>query len=256
MTHLSENSHPLLVEQISVHSSDELSKTVQNFNDVCIVVLPLHSEVNGYKKPLQNIGSFVANVANKLGSEAILISIGEIADLVQVQAKIPSIVRYQHWVAIKRTSPKEIDTRSLPNYHFGALIHTRHKKSLQHVKTRIEYTYCPNCDKTTKDYGGKKHTYHQYGTLMSDVWRDIACELNDDITPIISRFQDLFGLEPYKKLLVLDCRFMKYIPVSNDDNNYRIGYKISIPFEKYHHSTFCLVVAMNRKFQNMIYLQI
>jgi site-specific DNA-methyltransferase (adenine-specific) len=219
MAHLSENGHPLAVEQIFVHSSDELFKTVQDFNDVCIVVLPLHSEVNGYKNPLQNIGSFVANVANKLGPEATLISIGEIADLVQVQAKIPSTVRYQHWVAIKRTSPKEIDTHSLPNYHFGALIHTRYKKSLRHVKTRIEYTFCPNCDKTTKDYGGKKHTYHQYGTLMSDVWRDIACELDGDITPIISRFQDLFGLEPYKKLLVFDCRFMKYVPVSNNDND-------------------------------------
>jgi len=219
MAHLSEDSRPLLVEQVSIRNNDELLKAVQNFNDICLIVLPLHSEANGYKKPLEDIGFFIANAANKLGSEATLISLGEIADLVQVHAEIPSTLRYQHWVAVKRRFPKEINARSLPNYHFEALIHTRYKKSLKHVKTRIEYSYCPNCDKTTKDYGGKKHTYHQYGTLMSDVWRDIACELDGDISPVISRFQDLFGLEPYKKLLVLDCRFMDYISISKPDGN-------------------------------------
>lgn len=217
MAHLSENSHPLAIEQISIHSSGEIYEVVQNFNDVCIVVLPLHLEIDGYKNPLKSIGSFIADVASKLGPEATLISLGEIADLAQIQATLPSTFRYQHWIAIKRISPRKIDTRSLPNYHFGALIHTRYKKSLGHVKTRIEYTYCPNCNKTTKDYGGKKHTYHHYGTVMSDVWRDLACELDDDLAPIIIRFRDLFGLEPYKKLLVLDCRFMDYVPVSNDE---------------------------------------
>lgn len=215
MTHLSENSHFLAVEYILIHNSDEIYEAVQNFNDVCIVVLPLHAETDGYKNPLKNIVPFIANVAGKLGPAATLISLGEIANLVQIQSAVPSTVRYQQWIAIKRTSPRKVDTRSLPNYHFGALIHTRYKKSLNHVKTRVEYTYCPHCNKTTKDYGGKKHTYHQYGTLMSDVWRDIACDLDGDLTLIITRFRDLFGLEPYKKLLALDCRFMDYISVSN-----------------------------------------
>lgn len=96
------------------------------------------------------------------------------------------------------------------------MIHTKYKKPLKHVKIRAEYTYCPYCDKTTKDYGGKKHTYHQYGTLISDVWRDIACELDGDLLPVISRFQDLFSLEPYQKIMVLDCRFMRDISVSSE----------------------------------------
>ncbi|MBC8400672.1 MAG: site-specific DNA-methyltransferase [Candidatus Marinimicrobia bacterium] len=219
MAHLSEDCRPLLVEQVSVSSNNELLKALQGFNDVCLIVLPLHSELDRYRKPLKNIGFFIENSANQLGPEATLISLGEISDLVQVHAEIPSTLRYQHWITIKRKSPKEINARSLPNNHFGALIHTRYKKSLRHVKTRIEYSYCPNCDKTTKDYGGKKHTYHQYGTLLSDVWRDIACELDGDISPVILRFQDLFGFTPYKKLLVLDCRLMKYIPVSNIGSN-------------------------------------
>ncbi len=214
MAHLSENNRPLKLKQLLIHNNDELSEAAQNFNDVCVVILPSHSEEDAHS----NIGRLIANIANRLGSEATLITLGEITDLVQIQAVIPSTVRYQHWIAIKRTFPHQTDNRSLPNYHFGALIHTRYKKSLRHVKTRIEYTYCPNCDKTTKDYGGKKHTYHQYGTLMSDVWRDIACELDGDLTPVITRFQDLFGLEPYKELLALDCRLMDYQPLPFDDN--------------------------------------
>jgi hypothetical protein len=214
MTHLSENACALKLNKISIHTTDELHEAVQDFNDVCMVILPLHLKANGYKKPCQGLGSFIAIVANNLGNEATLITIGEVTDLVQIQANIPKTFRYQNWIAIKRKFPQKADLCSLSNYHFGALIHTSYKKSLRHVKTRIEYTYCPTCNKTTKDYGGKKHTYHEYGTLMSDVWRDLACELEGDITPLLIRFQDLFGLAPYKKLMVLDCRHLDYQPIS------------------------------------------
>jgi len=62
------------------------------------------------------------------------------------------------------------------------------------------------CDKTTKDYGGKKHTYHEYGTLISDVWRDLECDLEEDISPVVSRLADLFGGKPYNEIVVLDLR--------------------------------------------------
>ncbi len=77
---------------------------------------------------------------------------------------------------------------------------------MQHTKTRIAYTFCPACDKTTKDYGGKKHTYHSYGTLISDVWRDMAADPDGDLSEVIERFADLFGVEIYSRLLVLDAR--------------------------------------------------
>ena len=86
------------------------------------------------------------------------------------------------------------------------LVHTRYNATLRHTKTRIAYTYCPACDKTTKDYGGKKHTYHQYGTLLSDVWRDLNCDLEGDLSEAIVRFADFFGIEQYSELRVLDCR--------------------------------------------------
>lgn len=206
MAHLSQNSKALTVRQVSVQSRNNLLKEMRDFTDVCLLRLP-SCEPTEYRHRLQGVGQLVLDVAANLGPEATLITLGEVIDLVQVHSAIASTMRYQHWIAIKRSSPRFAKgSFSLPQYHFGALIHTAYKSSLRHAKTRIRYTYCPVCDKTTKDYGGKKHTYHKSGTLMSDVWRDIGCDLEDDLTPVIDRFADLFGIEPYQELRVLDCR--------------------------------------------------
>jgi len=52
--------------------------------------------------------------------------------------------------------------------------------------------------------GGKKHVYHEYGTLMSDVWRDTEVDLRtrDGCEPVVDRLRDLFGLPPYKTLFL------------------------------------------------------
>ena len=238
MAHLSENSHPLEVKHISVHSDKSLYKAVQGFTDVCLLILPPCAEPGEYQNALRDVGAIVAGVAEQLGPNAVLITVGEVIDLVQVQAAMPPAVRYQHWIAIKRTSPKIADNRSLPNYHFGALIHTRYKQSLRHAKTRIAYTYCPACNKTTKDYGGKKHTYHHYGTLMSDVWRDLQDDLEGDLAPTIDCFQDLFGIDPYKELRVFDCRQVnferapvQYSPKFNRNASFVIGRENSFQYE-------------------------
>lgn len=206
MTHISENIHPLKVKYIFIKTCDALVRETWDMTDVCVLRLPPHDKPSSFSSPLNDVGKLVANVSANLGRQATLIILGEVIDLVQVQADMSASVRYQHWIVIKRASPKIANNRFLPNHHFGALIHTRYKTSLHHTKTRIGYTYCPVCDKTTKDYGGKKHTYHEYGTLISDVWRDIECELEGDITPVIDRFADLFGIELYKELWVFDCR--------------------------------------------------
>jgi len=209
MAHLSEGTLPLVVRYVALESHEKLTSLVRNFSDVCMLVLPPYLDPKQYQKPIKGIGNLVAGVAKRLAEGATLITLGEVIDLVQVQAAMPSALRYQHLIAIKRTPIKLSDTRSLPNHHFCALIHTKYRQSLRHIKTRIRYTYCPFCNKTTKDYGGKKHTYHEYGTLMSDVWRDLECNLEGDLTPIVERFRDLFGIDSYKELLVIDCRHLK-----------------------------------------------
>jgi hypothetical protein len=117
------------------------------------------------------------------------------------------VLQCQLWVAVKTPPEDSFETgRTLPEGHLALLVLSRYKGSLRHTKTRIQYTYCPACGKTTKDYGGKKHVYHEYGTLMSDVWRDISCSLSGDITPVMDRLRDVFGLEPYRSLQVVDLR--------------------------------------------------
>lgn len=208
MAHISENVQPLNIKYIYIESHEALSRESQGVNDVCILILSPCEQLSDYRNPLEKIGTIVADVAANLGLQATLIVLGEVIDLVQVQAHMSVAVRYQHWIAIKRKKFKVIDNCFLPNQHFGALVYTKYNSSLRHAKTRIKYTYCPECDKTTKDYGGKKHTYHEDGTLISDVWRDIDCELEGDISPVINRFADLFGIEPYKKIQVFDCRLI------------------------------------------------
>ncbi|MEA2075079.1 MAG: DNA methyltransferase [Euryarchaeota archaeon] len=215
MVHLSENTKRLKVKHVAIRSRDALLEETHNLTDVCLLRLPSCAPTE-YGHRLQGISQLAADVAANLGPETTLITLGEVIDLVQIHASVASSLRYQHWIAIKRSSQRTIkESFTLPQYHFGALIHTGYKSSLQHAKTRIRYTYCPVCDKTTKDYGGKKHTYHEYGTLMSDVWRDIACDLDGDLTPIINRFADLFGIEHYQEIRVLDLRplGLKRIPV-------------------------------------------
>lgn len=206
MAHISENVQPLKIKYVPIENRDTLLREACGLDDVCVLRLPPHNDTGNFRSPLQGIGNLVTDVSVNLGRHATLIILGEAVDLVQVQADMSASVRYQHWIAIKRASPKIVNNRFLPNQHFGALIHTRYMTSLHHIKTRIGYTYCPVCDKTTKDYGGKKHTYHEYGTLISDVWRDIECDLSGNITPLIERFSDLFGIEIYKELWVFDCR--------------------------------------------------
>ena len=207
MPHFAENSKPLEIIHFLATSQDKFISAFKGLSDVCFVVLPACQSVSQFDQPLQGVGELIAKASKNLGDTATLVVVGEVIDLIQVQSQLPNNIMYQHWIAIKReTAIDDGKKRRLPSQHFGALVYTRYKASLRHIKTRLEYTYCPVCDKTTKDYGGKKHTYHEAGTLISDVWRDIDCELNGDLSPMFKRFSDLFGLEPYKTLTVIDAK--------------------------------------------------
>ncbi len=204
MAHFSENSKRLELRTIKTASCDELFAATNGCNEVCILRLP--ASVDGEPQHrLQGFEQTLARVAKNLGSQATLLILCEVIDLVKVHQVVSPYVRYQSWIALKKEAP--VPTPNiLPQHHFGAVVYTKYQASLRHAKTRIAYTYCPACDRTTKDYGGKKHTYHEYGTLMSDVWRDIPCDFADEISPVIERFADLFGIEPYKELRLVDCR--------------------------------------------------
>lgn len=206
MTHLSENCNQLHIKKILLTEEYSISGQFAGFNDVCLIIMPSdfqNRQINNSKV----ISSLIQNFVKNSGPEATLITLGQTTDLVHTHAEISSLMQYQLWISIKYNNPKPArDNTALPEHHFGALVHTKYKGSLRHTKTRIKYTYCPACDKTTKDYGGKKHTYNSYGTLMSDVWRDISADPEGDLSNVTERFADLFGINDYKELIVLDCR--------------------------------------------------
>jgi DNA modification methylase len=125
-----------------------------------------------------------------------------------IYIKLHSILKYQLFVSIKKIKPT-IKVGFLPKNHISLLVLSSYQNTLKHTKTRIGYSYCPVCKKTTKDYGGKKHLYHEYGTLISDVWKDITYNDNEIPYSIIERLSDLFGIDIYSKLIVYDLRNIK-----------------------------------------------
>jgi DNA modification methylase len=206
MVHLSENSSRLNINEMQFDHEDELYRNLHEYGDICLLRLPIPDE-NEQRTHLQGIGTLIRNIADQLAEQATVIVFGDVADLVHVHAEMDKHLHYQLWIAIKRDPiVKTLTDSALVHQHIGALVYTKYDKPLQHTKTRLEYTYCPTCNKTTKDYGGKKHTYHNYGTLISDIWRDISVDPCGDISAVVERFADLFGLEPYKELRVIDLK--------------------------------------------------
>jgi len=209
MTHRSDNCSSLNISYMEVGNFYGTSNPAIKFPDVSLIILPPYIGKGDGSEFTENVKARISEISTRMEPNATLIILGEPADLVYAHSAVNE-ARFQLWINIKRQHIKSdpLNTR-LPEHHFGAIVYTKYTKSLQHTATRIAYTYCPACDKTTKDYGGKKHTYNSYGTLISDVWRDIACDLEGDLSVIIERFADLFGLEHYQELRVLDYRKLR-----------------------------------------------
>lgn len=203
--HLSEEVRRLTIRLQQITSPDGLSEVQLDTGFVYGFVLP-PAHNGDYGSPLDRVGERILNSVKGLPPNGTTIIIGETIDLVEVALSLEKTLHYQLWISIKTRSTRNGETTHLPHNHFGALVYTGYSQTLQHTKTRIAYTYCPSCDLTTKDYGGKKHTYHSYGTAISDVWRDIPTDLDGDLSEIYVRFADLFGLDRYHTLMVFDYR--------------------------------------------------
>lgn len=210
MAHWSENSARLKLRTLRIERIMQLKKVSPDSSAVTVLWLP--------KRAFQNNGnsdsSFdeIAQLANRLDKAGTLCVLAAPADAAALLPFLQKSLKFQTWVAVKTVRASKLALKSPPARHVSLLILTRYKGTLRHVPTRIKYTFCPACRKTTKDYGGKKHMYHRYGTLMSDVWTDIDCDLAKDIRSVTRRLQDLFGLSPYKELLLIDLRKCKELP--------------------------------------------
>lgn len=208
MAHKSETNIKLQLVDAGVDTLQKFSE-----NDVWFIKLPYYiseSNIPDLKNLTKELNSFIEN-SSKNSTVAILTSPVFAAHFL---SELTPFGQLKLWIGVKLIAPIETDF-SLNQHHAALIIITRYSKTLQHTKTRIGYTFCPNCDKTTKDYGGKKHLYNEYGTLMSDVWRDIEIDYSKDIDLIKERLQDLFAVKPYKFLKFIDLT-AKHAPVSPD----------------------------------------
>lgn len=198
--HQSENSIPLKINKIG----DNLSKAIPFSQSVELIILPYFKTVESIpqkEKLFSTLNNFFSN-ADKNATIGIITS-PIFANDFCIQLK--KDIHLKLWIAVKLEMPVK-HKNYLTEQHGALLILTRYKEALRHTKMRIGYTYCPCCDKTTKDYGGKKHLYHEYGTLISDVWRDITVDFNNYPTDVVDRMSDLFGIQDYKCLNVYDQR--------------------------------------------------
>jgi site-specific DNA-methyltransferase (adenine-specific) len=199
MAHQSENASRLRIDTVALSDWDQLPAPERQNSDVWLIVLPFGRRLRDAKDNsawLQKLRTF----AEGLGPDAVLALLTSAEDAAVTWPELEKALKLQLWVAVKLQNALKTTPARLPEHHAALLVMSRYCASLRHTKTRIAYAFCPVCDMTTKDYGGKKHTYHEYGTLMSDVWRDIAWTPTREPTEVAERLADVFGLEPHRRL--------------------------------------------------------
>ena len=215
MPHQSEQCIPLRIDDIKISSENDFRNIDPSNPAVWLFILPKDSsykEIKIDEKFLICMKDFIGRADN----DTVVCFLASAQTSAELLLNLQEILYYKLWVSVKYEKPF-LRKDNLSNNHCALLILSKYKDSLRHTKTRIAYSYCPACDKTTKDYGGKKHTYHEYGTLMSDIWRDISTTPNSYPNSIIDRLKDVFGLAPYKELFVLDIQglfqYKKSVPI-------------------------------------------
>lgn len=207
MAHISENSVKLEKHLVKITDICQLETLNVSVPNVYLFRFPSErTDIDAYQSTsaYKKLRAFCQRLHSK-STVCILTTPPDAAHLIPF---LEHCLHFKLWIAV-RTSSVIYNNQSakLPENHAALLVFTRYPDALRHTKTRIRYAYCASCGKTTKDYGGKKHTYHQDGTLVSDVWRDIECNPAENIDMVIDRLQDLFGLHEYATLEVLDMRF-------------------------------------------------
>lgn len=211
MAHQSEDIIKIDLIDNGISSVDDIKKHFSKNSNVLVFSLPFIEHTNSENVSCDIVKYLSENLQN-FGENTLFCFLSSSQVNSEIYIQLHETLTYQLSIAIKLFEQIERDGY-IPSNYANLLILSKYKSSLKHTKTRIAYTYCPVCDKTTKDYGGKKHLYHSYGTLMSDVWRDITYSPGAYPKDILERLSDLFGLDLYKKLFFFD--FYRYQSKNN-----------------------------------------
>ncbi len=205
MAHASESARPLKPIMTAIKHICELESLREDNGTVWLLLLPAGRRIADSERGI-DWQKHLKRLAARTGKNSIVAILTSPEDAAETLPNLTDILKFQLWVAVKSRGDRAAASTRLMENHAALLILSRYTDSLCHTKTRIAYTFCPHCDKTTKDYGGKKHTYHEYGTLISDVWRDIQVDNRELPDRIITRLSDLFGLDSLSDLQIVDLR--------------------------------------------------
>ena len=78
---------------------------------------------------------------------------------------------FKHWIAWK-SNGRPLGKTLQPS-HYGILYYVKDKRIFKYNDVRKPHETCRKCNTYLKDYGGKEHLRHAFGTLIGDVWDDI-----------------------------------------------------------------------------------
>ena len=155
------------------------------------------------KSPLHGVCCLACDLASNVRDGTKILVMGNPLILPYIHGCLERHLKYRTWIAVKTTDKGDYDS-PLSNGHDGILVYTKGEGGMEHSVMRVRYEYCKSCDKTVKDYGGKKHLYHEYGTALSDVWKDFSVSRTDEFPKrVIKRVRDLFSVNPNKSMLVM-----------------------------------------------------
>lgn len=221
MAHKAEINFKLTVTKKSI--ADINIKNIHKY-DVIFLHLP-NISIKKYSSPMDNhtfkkseffqICNIVHQIGSNLKDDAKILIMGNPLILPYVHEYLKNILRYQTWLVV-RLSKDSISGDYLKNEHDGILVYTNNDVAMQHSVIRIGYEYCQTCKKTVKDYGGKKHLYHEYGTALSDVWKDFTTSRLDEFPDsVITRIRDLFSIKPNKNMIAISLWNYKLYQTTN-----------------------------------------
>ncbi|MBD6619062.1 site-specific DNA-methyltransferase [Komarekiella sp. 'clone 1'] len=240
MTHLSECSKKLILNTIEINNVEQLKKIDKFNSDVYLFWLPFpRTNTDAIKS--KNIFEVIKSYCAQLSNKSTICFLTTPPDAAVLLAHLEYALNFKLWVAVKTSADTDsTEKKVLSKRHATLLVLAKYSEALIHTKTRIKYTCCPACQKTTKDYGGKKHTYHEYGTLMSDVWRDIEINPNANINVLIDRVSEIFGIEEYQNIWLINMqRFEELLPVKSENK------EVQFTREK-------LIKVENKSFKNQL----
>lgn len=199
MAHQSENAARLVVNRIEIDDLRGLPDPDSSKPEVWLFRLPDYRTSIDFERS-ESWHRCLRTFCERLNESSIVVFLTSPEDAAATWTALSSLMQYQLLISVKLNAAFSTMRGQLPRYHNELLVLSKYRTTLRHTKTRQAYTFCPACNKTTKDYGGKKHLYHEYGTALSDVWRDITYAPGGDIHAIEDRLADLFGLAEYGSL--------------------------------------------------------